>query len=149
MFIHHTRGGEETKDCVERALLPAAFDLDFDLAFDLDRTPISRGCPSFASFAKGGNHERPQCLPLTLTLPVWNGHSCPLPLTLVLTLISTLPLTLPVWNGHACPLSYDVGSNFDLDVALALDPANRPNRPHNRGRAALQRRVKRQNKSGL
>jgi len=60
---------------------------------DFVSTKTKEGAPSFASFAKepalslskGGNHGRPQRLFLTLmlplTLPVWNGHSCPLPLT--------------------------------------------------------------------
>jgi hypothetical protein len=52
-----------------------------------------RGCPILArSVRKGGTLRRPQRVPLTFTLllplPVWSGRPCPLPLTLILTLIS-------------------------------------------------------------
>jgi hypothetical protein len=48
-----------------------------------------RGAPFLASFARSGKQERPQqrSLTLNLTLHVWSGHSCPLPLTLILPLI--------------------------------------------------------------
>jgi hypothetical protein len=59
--------------------------------FDLAGTSNAEGAPSFASFAKGGTHKRPQHLMFLSTLPLWNGHSCPLPLTLGLMLTSTSP----------------------------------------------------------
>jgi|HubBroStandDraft_1064217.scaffolds.fasta_scaffold80206_3 hypothetical protein len=55
-------------------------------------------------------------LKLPLTLIVWDGHSCPSPLTLILILTLILTLTgkgtsstraasaLHVWSGHSCPL---------------------------------------------
>jgi len=49
----------------------------------------------------------------------------PLPLTLF--------LVLPVWSGHSCPL---------LLTLLLIEFRENRGCPHNRGRAALQRRVK-------
>ena len=74
---------------VERPPPPAAFDVDFDF----DRTLIRGGCPIFRVFCERWEPRTPAArfltLMLLLLLPVWNGHSCPLPLTLppILTLI--------------------------------------------------------------
>jgi hypothetical protein len=45
----------------DRTLLSASF--DFDLALDLASATTKKGAPSFASFAKGGNHGRLQRRP--------------------------------------------------------------------------------------
>jgi len=42
----------------KRTHLSVAFDVDVD--FDFNRTLTRKAAPSFASFAKGGNHEPPQ-----------------------------------------------------------------------------------------
>ncbi len=82
-------GAKRRPASMERTLLSVAFDVDVD--FDFDRTPIRRGCPIFRVFCERWEPRTPAAPFLTLTLllllQVWNGHSCPLPLTLILTLL--------------------------------------------------------------
>ncbi len=70
------------------------------------------------------------CCSLWPPQPVWSGHSCPLPLTLILTL---LPLAGCQWEGMT-----GKGTTF-----------SRAECRHHRGRAALQRRVSITNRIGL
>jgi hypothetical protein len=83
----------------------------------------------------------PAARPLTLllTLPVWNGHSCPLPLTLISTSILILSATAiltervssQMWVPHLSRLLRKVGitdarsAAFDIDVNLAFDSDSR------------------------
>ncbi len=64
--------------------------LDFDFDLDLARTRIRRGCPILRVLCEKWEPRTPPPPPLTLLLPlllqVWNGHSCSLPLTLILIL---------------------------------------------------------------
>ncbi len=110
---------------VERTLLSIAFDVDLDLA----GTRIRRGCPISRVLCEKWEPRTPAPPPLTLMLPlpVWNGHSCPLPLTLI------LPLTLVFDRDLDCRGWEDSYQGM---------PSGIPRSRHDRGRAALKRRVK-------
>jgi|ERR1022692_2867887 hypothetical protein len=113
--------GRLEKERVERTLLPVAV----AVALDVDRTPFRRGAPFLASFARSGNHGRLQrwflTLVLLLTLPVWNGHSCPLPLTLLLISIAPPDRRYPEHSrssgaARACPERSRRGSRAHRQV---------------------------------
>jgi hypothetical protein len=76
---------------VERTLLSVAFDFgsDFDFDFDFLSSKTPRVPHPCAFSAQGWEPQTPAAPVLTLMLPlalhVWSGHSCPLPLTLILT----------------------------------------------------------------
>jgi hypothetical protein len=99
-------GAKRRPASMERTLLSVAFDVDVD--FDFDRTPIRRGCPIFRVFCERWEPRTPAAPFLTLTLllllQVWNGHSCPLPLTLILTLLGKGGWPTLAHHNRGCPI---------------------------------------------
>src|ERR1022692_2634410 len=92
---------------VERTLLSAAFDLDLDFAGRTHGPVRSRGRAALQrrvkkkKIGKGTSSTR-----AASPLLVWSGHSCPLPLTLILTLISperVRPCAIPWKSGASTP----------------------------------------------